>query len=342
MRRLTLRARMGEERGAVGVMVALLLVPLLGFAAIAVDLTAVQAERTQLRNGTDAAVLAVATDCAWNPATCGGDPGATARSLITRNAGQVGATLGTPVVDVDPRAPVGQTVSVTATSEQKHWFAPVLGHDASTVAATSTAAWSGTSRATAKLPLAIGRCEYDKHRSRPSVTMEASNSGCTGGGQSSLRFVWLATDPGSVCRTTATVGAQIARSAGGATSMPAACGSQGQYLLDLVGTTILLPVVDDSQGSASSYRVYGFAAFQVSGYDLGTGKSWAQMSWFERLIAIIEFLIRLFTGQGNGNGNEQGLVVQGSFTTHVQLSDAPLQTSAPDLGARSVFLTEQR
>ncbi|MBN1092283.1 pilus assembly protein [Blastococcus sp. TML/M2B] len=338
MRRLTLRTRLGDERGAVGVMVALLLVPLLGFAAIAVDLSAVQSERAQLRNGTDAAALAVATDCAWRP-DCGDELG-TATALVSGNSGQAGATVSTPTVQLGPVGSQGQSVTVTATAQQKHWFAPVLGRNASTVSAASTAAWSGTSRATAKLPLAIGRCEYDKHRSRPSVSMEASNSGCTGAGQANMRFVWLATDSGSVCQTTASVGAQVARSAGGATSMPSACANQSQYLFDLVGTTVLLPVVDDSQGSATSYRVYGFAAFKVSGYDLGTGKSWAQMSWFERLLAIIDFLIRLFTGQGGGS--EKGLVVEGSLTTHVQLSDARIQTSAPDLGARSVFLTEQR
>src|SRR5690606_17689537 len=111
------------------VMVALLLIPLLGVAAIAVDVSAVHAERTQLRNGTDAAALAVATDCAWN--RCG-DPVATATSLVTRNSGQVGATLSTPTVAVDAAA---RKVSVTATARQKHWFAPVLGRSASTVGA---------------------------------------------------------------------------------------------------------------------------------------------------------------------------------------------------------------
>jgi Flp pilus assembly protein TadG len=335
MRRLTFRgwrARARDERGAVGVMVALMLVPLLGFAAIAIDLSALRSEQQQLRNGADAAALAVATDCAWN--ACG-DPAATAVSLVTRNSGQDGATLKTPTVTVDSTA---RTVSVTASAKQKHWFAPVLGHDSSTVAVTSSAAWAGISRGTAQLPLAIARCEYDKHRTRAAVTMEASNSGCTGNGQATMRFTWLATDSGSVCQTTATVGAQVARSSGGTTQMPKACEGKGDYLLGLVGKTVLLPVVDTVGGVD---RVYGFAAFQVSGYDLGPdSKPWSQMSSFEKFIAIIQFLIRLFTGPGGGN--DKGLGIQGSFTTHVVLSDTPVQNPAPDLGARSVFLTEQR
>ncbi|WP_051515445.1 pilus assembly protein TadG-related protein [Candidatus Blastococcus massiliensis] len=338
MRRLTFRgwrARARDERGAVGVMVALMLVPLLGCAAIAIDVSALRSEQQQLRNGADAAALAIATDCAWNPSTCGGDTAATASSLVVRNAGQVGATTPTSTVAVAPADPFGQTVTVTATARQNHWFAPVLGHDSSTVAATSTAAWSGMSRATAQLPLAIARCEYDKHRTRPAVNMEASNSGCTGDGQTTLRFVWLNTDSGSVCRTTTQVGAQVTRSSAGATRMPNACEGKADHLFGLAGKTVLLPVIEAVGGVD---RVYGFAAFHVSGYDLGGDKPWSQMTPREKFWAVIEFLIRLFTGT---EASPKGLGIDGHFTTHVELSDAPRPTSAPDLGARSVFLTER-
>jgi Flp pilus assembly protein TadG len=54
------RTRLSGERGATAVVVALLLVPLLGFAAIAVDIGAVYAERARLQTAADAAALAVA------------------------------------------------------------------------------------------------------------------------------------------------------------------------------------------------------------------------------------------------------------------------------------------
>ena len=41
--------RLKDERGAVAVMVALLMVPLIGFAAIAIDVAAMWAERQQLQ-----------------------------------------------------------------------------------------------------------------------------------------------------------------------------------------------------------------------------------------------------------------------------------------------------
>jgi Flp pilus assembly protein TadG len=61
--------RLKDERGAIGVVVALLMIPLMGFAAIAIDVSAMYAERPQLQNGADAAALAIAQDCAVD--SCG-------------------------------------------------------------------------------------------------------------------------------------------------------------------------------------------------------------------------------------------------------------------------------
>ncbi len=52
------RTRLSGERGATAVIVTLLLVPLLGFAAIAVDVGALYAERARLQTAADAAALA--------------------------------------------------------------------------------------------------------------------------------------------------------------------------------------------------------------------------------------------------------------------------------------------
>ena len=53
-----------DDRGAVLVWVALMLVVLLGIGALVIDVGALYAERRQLQNGADAAALAVAADCA--------------------------------------------------------------------------------------------------------------------------------------------------------------------------------------------------------------------------------------------------------------------------------------
>ena len=73
------RRRASEERGAAAVVLALLMVPMLGFAAIAVDIGALYAERARLQVGADAAAIAVAQDCSRG--NCG-DMLATAQALI--------------------------------------------------------------------------------------------------------------------------------------------------------------------------------------------------------------------------------------------------------------------
>ena len=64
VRRLETAGTADGERGGISVLVAILMVALLGFAAVAVDVGMLYAERTQLRNGADAAAIAVAQKCA--------------------------------------------------------------------------------------------------------------------------------------------------------------------------------------------------------------------------------------------------------------------------------------
>jgi Flp pilus assembly protein TadG len=333
MRRLTLRARMGEERGAVGVMVALLLGPLLGFAAIAVDLSAVYSERAQLRNGTDAAALAVATDCAWK-ADCG-DELATASSLVTKNSGQVGATLSTPTVAVNTTT---QQVTVTARAQQKHWFAPVLGRSASTVSGTSVAAWAGISRATADIPIAISKCQFDKMQRGTVITLYPSEAGTCGTGTAAVpALIWLNTDA-SACKTSdLAVGATLSRYLPTSRSdMPAKCRPSGFGsfpLSSVVDKQVHIPVFEQASATAAP-KVYGFVAFDVDEFKLGE-RSFKITNLWELIIFIIQWWF-------NRVPEDQGYRAIGSLGTSVVLSDAPSQTSAPDLGARSVFLTEQR
>ena len=83
-----LRRRAAGERGAAAVTLALLLVPLLGFAAIAVDIGSLYAEKARLQVAADAAAIAVAQDCSRG--NCG-DMLATAQALITANDGEATA-----------------------------------------------------------------------------------------------------------------------------------------------------------------------------------------------------------------------------------------------------------
>src|SRR4029079_15366878 len=55
---------LSDERGAVAVMVAGLLVVLIGCAALAIDVSSLYQERRTLQNSADSGALAVAKDCA--------------------------------------------------------------------------------------------------------------------------------------------------------------------------------------------------------------------------------------------------------------------------------------
>lgn len=61
---------MSDERGAVAVFVTVVAAVLLGVLGLAVDAGALYQERKELRNGADAAALAIAEDCALQPGTC--------------------------------------------------------------------------------------------------------------------------------------------------------------------------------------------------------------------------------------------------------------------------------
>src|SRR5688572_17162621 len=63
IRGLAMQQRFGNEDGAVLVFVALILVVVIGFGAIAVDAGALYQEHRELQNAADAAALAVAQSC---------------------------------------------------------------------------------------------------------------------------------------------------------------------------------------------------------------------------------------------------------------------------------------
>jgi Flp pilus assembly protein TadG len=319
MRRLTSRtrrpgaARLADERGAIAVMVALLMVPMLGIGAIAVDVASLYSDRAQLRNASDAAAISVAVDCARN--ACGNTV-TTATSALTANAGSADvadATLRTPTVAVS-----GRTITVTTSASQAHWFAPVLGISSTTVSATSSAAWAPTTRGRAAFPLALSWCEYKEQLADYPLTNTTSHrissqtptgGSCAGPSGQAIAsgYAVMTSDASSLCRTTTTIGTTVAAYPGMFSyGLPPSC--TDQYLASLINTDVLFPVWDQSTGSGPDlrFRVYGYAAFHITGYDIGSANP----------------------------------AIFGWFTYAAQQSDATTTptTSAPDLGARSVYL----
>ena len=316
MQRLTdlVRGRLSGERGATAVIFSLLLVPMLGFTAIAVDIGSLYAERARLQVAADAAAIAVAQDCSRG--NCG-DMLATARAMVVANDGDAAAAQ--PVLDSDPLS-----VTVTGRTPVQHWFAPVIGHDATAVTASATVGWGGPSGGTAVLPLTFSWCSFKAQTGGglPStttvqtifLTKSAGVASCTGpsGNVVPGGFGFLDTDSGA-CTVTSELKDDLNSSTGA--SPPAGC--EPNDFSDWVGKTVLLPLFDHygENGSNAWYRVYGYAAFKLTGFQ--------------------------FTGQystgtkpcGPGtNGNDR--CVTGYFTRFVELSDAwDYSPDAPQLGA---------
>lgn len=311
---------MRNERGAVGVVVALLMVPLMGFAAIAVDVSALYAARQQLQAGADAGALAVAHDCARG--ACG-IPSSTAQQMATSNLNN---GLATATITNGPLTTASGKVTVRNSSVRQHSFAPILGLNESTINVGATAAWGYVSGGTAVLPVTFSYCEFLAQTGGgvPSgiteTTMYFTKSsgvvGCTGPSNNAVPggFGWLDVNSGT-CNTT-TVLSQVLFSKAG-NSVPSSCTTAD--FVALQGKTVLLPVFDQvtDSGSNAYYRIYGYAAFKITGYSFAGQYSWNPPC----------------------GGNDR--CIRGYFTQFVGTSDAfDYSPSAPKLGAEIISLTK--
>ncbi|MGY1702213.1 pilus assembly protein TadG-related protein [Geodermatophilus sp. SYSU D00766] len=295
-------------------LLSVLLVPLLGFTAIAVDVGALYADRARLQVAADAAALAVARDCARG--ACG-NMQATAQELVDANsvadAGAGAPTAAPPVLQSAPTR-----VTVTGSAPREHWLAPLIGHDASSVSATATVTWGAPSGGTAVLPLIFSWCEWQAQTGggAPSGTTERtivlpkkSDTGCTGPSRMFVPggFGWLDTG-GSSCKATTRIDRRYDSEPGNNPSQGCSVGDVGA----LVGRTVLLPIFDQAgdTGSHAWYEVYGYAAFRITGYHFGG---------------------QFDVGQPC-NGEQR--CIRGYFTRFVDASGAfDTSTDAPDLGA---------
>lgn len=315
--------RIGDERGAVAVIVAILMVPLMGFAAISLDLAATYAERQQLQTGADAAALAIAQDCARGECD---DPVSTADDLVLANSHSGNAVADLPFV---PTADTGR-VTVENSAVREHWFAPVLGIDSTPITTRARASWGAPIGGTAALPLILTLCEYNRHAvdGRPSgieqtiITTPAGNCLDRGGENRSPHWVpggfgWLDPTEKKSCYTKTRVGLKASSSPGN---------NMNQCDISTIrDRTILLPLFDSSDsnnfggnGANAWYKVHGYAAFHVTGYHF-SGQSW--------------------DGGRNApcGGNER--CIRGYFTTMVHTDpDFDYGPGAPDFGAAAVQL----
>lgn len=346
-----LRHRTQKDRGASAVLVGLLLVPLLGFAALAIDIAAMHADKQLLQTGADAAALAVAQDCAKGEC---GDPDATASEMATQN-NPFGGSAWATITRLDTDEGV---VTVRTESSRNHFLAPIIGIDDADIAAAATARWGYPSSGAAVLPFTLGACEIlsqvpgltaqyddagniiriDFPEDAPPVTVEFTKTNdvgdCTGPSGLAVPggFGWL--DPGAGCTgPVATIDSWVQTSVGN--TLPQGC-SNADFLA-LIGETVLIPIFDQAvdNGTNAQYHIIGFAAFTLTEYYFG-GQNRSPGGQ------------GLCAGMGGGGGGGSGgndnannaRCLQGTFERFVDASgEYELDPDAPQLGAAIVRLT---
>ncbi|MGN7199269.1 pilus assembly protein TadG-related protein [Arthrobacter sp. SAFR-044] len=279
-----------SERGAAAIIVAVLMVAVLGFAAIAVDVGAMYAEKAQVQNGADATALAIAADCAKG-VNCTTAMAASSNRLADNNAND-GSTGVQSVTQPNPN-----TVRVVTNSRDTSgnnffslFFARVLGIDTSQITATAEASW-GPPSGGKTLPWTISMCVFESFLT-PSQLAELNSTGTFTGNPDPTRillrydqnvptfpgcaadngyapggFGWLDTDSG--CSTNINVGtAEVGSNPGN--DLPSVCQSMPATIKD---SPVLIPIFTNAvqNGQKTQYTLAGFLAFQVTGFKFGGG-----------------------------------------------------------------------
>lgn len=328
-----LTARSDRERGAVAVIVALLMVPLIGFAALAIDVASMWSQQQRLQVATDASALAIAQDCSRNDC---GQPLTTAQTMTDANFGP-GATADILTPSLLPSTGYAQ---VGAKTVSHHLFAPVLGFDSTTVGATSTATWYTPNAGVAVLPLTFSWCDFVAQTGGglPSQTVSRvinfdkdSTTTCTGPSHLQLPggFGWVVPNKAG-CMVSDTISQQLPSDTGN--SLPNGCAESD--FVAVQNKIVLLPLFDavcdpttgvcDNTANSNAnyrYRVYGYVAFKLTGYKFQQ----SNISW----------------GDNSGCGKN---CIKGYFTQFADINDdfpydpdSPLPPSG--LGVEIVTLT---
>ena len=338
------RVNPGDERGAIAVMVALLLVPMLGFGALVIDVGALVQERRDLQNGADAAAFAVAHDCGAG-VSCGLYT-VTADEYVDLNATDADSN----VVDVcgsgpglagcsDPPAlPAGATGYVRVVDSTREassgsdqitfTLARALGFDGATVQMSATVAWGAPASATTT-PLTLSKCEYDEFTAangfaegppfsvnpivayfhNPGSSAPAKTS-CSGpaGQDTPGGFGWLLDSDGD-CE--ADTNADGTYSADVGNDVPSGCKG---LLPKWLNTTVLIPIYDQvvDPGANASYHIVGYAAFHIVGYRFpgpGGNKAGLYQACHPSQACLVGYFTDYVTSADEFGGPNMGAVV---------------------------------
>lgn len=346
MRRMT---QDNDERGAVAVIMAVLLVVLLGFAAIAVDVGMLYAEKAQLRNGADSAAIGIAQTCAEDISDpqCTDSVNGSSLAKQMADANALDSQSNAKNVDLDKAA---GTVSVTTDALEAGstpnsvslFFARALGFDEAEVSVTSGAAWGVPVGGVAPFAIAFSKCEVDAGINGDGTLqfLKAHGADDTGGDCTSTSsgqelpggFGWLDQTSGYSCGVVIDPSSPWVESDTGS-GIKTGCSAKldawkarmqsGERVIELI------PIFDDTNGEGGNngeFRMNSFAAFEIRGWHFNAGNDY--------MLPDAEALF----DANNYQNSDRGFI--GRFVEYVSLdSSFQLSPTATGYGATVVKLT---
>ncbi|MDQ0731396.1 TadE/TadG family type IV pilus assembly protein [Arthrobacter sp. B1I2] len=342
-----------SERGAISVIVAIMLVVLLGSAAVAVDVGVMYSEHSQLQSGADAAAIGMAQKCARKATdTLCSTTSTLAATLADQNALDGMSNVRSIALDTTTRK---VTVNTTAkgngapADSVSLYFADVLGIPTAKVGASASAAWGSPKAGRTAFPLAFSICQVKDNIDGGLQLLQDhgqnANADCNYGPSGAAvdgGFGWLVQDAGKCGGTI-----DLAVSEGGSdpgNNAPGNCSDTlNGWAKDINAgrdVIVLLPVFDKVTGTGNGaiYGLTAFAAFKVTGWKFsgGDGKGLDDSSLpytFHNLTSTTTGVTKTTECKGSCRG------IIGKFVTYVSLADGFTLGPVNAFGATIVRLT---
>ncbi len=284
------RTMRSAQDGASSIMVAVLMVALLGFAAISIDVGKLYWEKAQLQNGADAGALALASICGANELdTKCSSVSTIPRQLADANANDSSSLVPSVVLDTANKKVTVKTAAAetgSPTNTVSTWFARILDPTFSSVqvGATATAIWGPPGGLSTKFPLAFSQCEIDssptfdgslqflQSHGVGDTTAPGACHSTSSGHEIPGGFGWLHQEPAGSCSVDTIIGGWELTDTGN--DFKTGCEKiLTKWKADLSATPqvpviVLLPVFDDVKGTGTGgqFKIYAYAAIDIRGW----------------------------------------------------------------------------
>lgn len=275
MRRL--RHGADKERGATGVLVAVMMLALIGAGAMAVDVGQIYAERAQLQNAADAGAMAAAQQC-HKAGGCSDAQALLWAQEMTAGNSNDGATA---VDSADLSVPKQVTVATSTVNGPNGFltkmFASVLNAPPVTVGARATASMAPPTGGSG-FPLAISDNCFNLSTASPTGEVQKISykpgGTCTGPSGTQIPGGWGWLDQDSPCEAVTKLGSNDLGSDPG-NNPPSGCSAVltewATTITDGGEVHVAFPIFDDAtnHGQNGTFHIIGYATLKVWGWKFG-------------------------------------------------------------------------